>query len=62
MSTENNKKKVIDSLLKKKIDGLKGVFGGVACTAAPKPIVITNCYVCTVTPPQNPNGGTTGQA
>lgn len=58
MNTENNKKKVIDSLVKKKIEGLKGVFGGVACTAAPKPRL---CWVCTVTSP-NPGGSTTGQA
>lgn len=58
---DNKKKKVIDDLLKKKIEGLKGIYGGVACTVPPKPIVITQCYICTVTPPQNPGGGTTGQ-
>lgn len=62
-STNDNKKKVINNLLKKKIEGLKGVYGGVACTVPPKPIIITQCYICTVTHPQNPNGGsTTGQA
>jgi hypothetical protein len=56
METNNKKKrKVIDDLLKKKIDGLKGVYGGVACTAPPKPIVITQCYICTVTPPKDPD-------
>lgn len=60
MNTENKKKKVIDSLLKKKIELLKGISGGVACTVL-KPI-LTKCYICTVTPPQNPGGGTTGQA
>ncbi|WP_172278228.1 hypothetical protein [Chryseobacterium sp. LAM-KRS1] len=57
MSSESNrKKKVIDDLLKKKIEGLKGIYGGVACTAPPKPIVITQCYICTVTSPTNPGG------
>jgi len=60
MNTENNKKKVINSLLKKKIEGLRGIYGGVACTAAPGPI-ITKCYICTVTSP-NPGGSTVGQA
>ncbi|MEN2435789.1 hypothetical protein AAH994_10280 [Weeksellaceae bacterium A-14] len=60
-STNDNKKKVINNLVKKKIEGLKGVYGGIACTAPPKPIIITQCYICTVTPPQNPGGGTTGQ-
>jgi len=57
---DNRKKKVIDDLLKKKIDGLRGISGGTAigCTVPPKPIVITptHCYICTVTPPKDPNG------
>ncbi|QOW10133.1 hypothetical protein Q73A0000_07045 [Kaistella flava (ex Peng et al. 2021)] len=61
-TTNENKKKVIESLLKKKIKGLKEVYGGTACTVRPKPIVLSQCYICTVTPPQNPGGGTTGQA
>ena len=47
-STNDNKKKVIGTLLKKKIEGLKGIYGGVACTVPPKPIIITQCYICTV--------------
>lgn len=54
-SINNKKKKVIDDLLKKKIDGMKGVYGGFGCTVAPKPIVITQCYICTVTPPKDPD-------
>ena len=61
MNSTNNKKKVIDDLLKKKIEGLKGISGGIGCSVF-KPIVVTKCYICTVTPPQNPGGGTTGQA
>lgn len=56
-STNDKKKKVIDDLLKKKIEGLKGIYGGVACTVQPKPIIV-KCYICTVT---TSGGGTGGQ-
>lgn len=55
-STNNKKRKVIDDLLKKKMGNLTGIYGGVACTVKPKPITPTQCYICTVTPPKNPNG------
>lgn len=55
ISSSNKKKKVIDTLLKKKIISLTGISGGVACKVPPKPI-ITQCYICTVTPPKDPNG------
>lgn len=55
-STTNKKKKVIDDLLKKKMVSLTTVYGGgIACSVRPKPI-LTQCYICTVTPPKDPNG------
>ncbi|UFH32321.1 hypothetical protein LNP04_01045 [Chryseobacterium sp. C-71] len=57
-STNDKKKKVINDLVKKKIDGLQKIYGGIGCTVPPKPIVVNppKCYICLVTPPKDPNG------